>query len=117
MYEYSITFVHYQLYILLLIKSMFVFFFLFLFVFATFHGEINISKKSKNIITDIAPENVDVPRVYRLNVCLCVQHNINYQYFTKKLKGCANKFVLSTLYIFCRCVSSSVQLLLCYSEH
>jgi len=44
MYEYSITFVRCQLYILLLIKCMFVFFFLFLFLFATFHGEIKISK-------------------------------------------------------------------------
>ena len=43
MYEYSIMFLHCQLYILLLIKCTFVFFFLLLFIFATSHGEIKIS--------------------------------------------------------------------------
>ena len=59
MYEYSITFVHCQLYILLLIKCKCVFFFLFLFLFATFRGEIKISK-----ICQIA-ENSDRPRTER----------------------------------------------------
>ena len=48
---YSITFVHCQLYILLLVKCMFVSFSLFLFLFATFHGEIKISKLNTVILS------------------------------------------------------------------